>query len=124
MDGSGFDWARIVALAVVDPASSEEYPAFAAQSPAVAARYASESDDKLIGAVVHWFEILSAGLPPSGYLLGERLTIGDIPVGQLISRWYKLPIQHPPLPRVRTYFELLSARPAYRDHVIAARALT
>ena len=52
------------------------------------------------------------------------LTIGDIPVGQLVSRFYKLPITHPVLPRIRDYYELLSTRQAYRDHVIAARPLT
>jgi glutathione S-transferase len=122
------DWASIGLESSLSPLwvrhLLKNYPAFAAQSPALAARHASESDDKLIGAVVRWFEVLSAALPPKGYLLGDRLTIGDVPVGQLVSRWYKLPIEHPSLPRIRAYFELLSTRPAYRDHVVAARALT
>lgn len=45
-------------------------------------------------------------------------------IGQLVSRWFKLPIEHPPLPRIEAYFDLLSTRRAYRDHVVAARPLT
>jgi glutathione S-transferase len=63
-------------------------------------------------------------LPKNGYLQGEALTIGDIPIGQLVSRFYKLPIEHPALPRIRDYHELLSTRRSYRDHVVAARPLT
>jgi glutathione S-transferase len=61
------DWASIGLESSLSPLWLQHllknYPAFAAQSPALAARYASESGDKLIGAVVRWFEILSAGLP-------------------------------------------------------------
>ena len=79
----------------------------------------SLSDDALIAKVIHGLEIVSEALSPAGYLLGPQLTIGDIPIGQLVSRWFKLPIQHPALPRIQTYFDLLSTRQPYREHVVA-----
>ncbi|MET0792738.1 MAG: glutathione S-transferase family protein [Polyangiaceae bacterium] len=82
------------------------------------------SNDELIAKVAKGLAKFAAALPKNGYLQGEALTIGDIPIGQLVSRWYKLPISHPELPRIRDYHELLSTRQAYRDHVVAARPLT
>jgi len=82
------------------------------------------SDEELIDKVARGLAKFAAALPKHGYLQGDVLTIGDIPVGQLVSRFYKLPITHPVLPRIRDYYELLSTRQAYRDHVIAARPLT
>ncbi|HEX7874853.1 MAG TPA: glutathione S-transferase family protein [Sphingobium sp.] len=81
-------------------------------------------DETLIDKVVQNLTLLSASLPPKGFLLGDRLSIGDIPVGQLVSRWFKLPISHPEIPRIQSYFALLGERSAYREHVIAARPLT
>jgi glutathione S-transferase len=127
---SWMDWASIT----FEPALSQlwvnhliaTYPRFGAENPALRAQYplTVEAEKKLIATVARRLEMFAAALPPAGYLLGEPLTIGDIPIGQLISRWFKLPISHPSLPRIQTYFELLSRRPAYRDHVIAARPLT
>jgi len=82
------------------------------------------SDEALIAQVARGLVKFAAALPKDGYLQGAALTIGDIPIGQLVSRWYKLPITHPELPRIRDYHELLSTRQAYRDHVSAARPLT
>lgn len=82
------------------------------------------TNDELFEKVSQGFGLFAAALPDTGYLLGETLTIGDIPMGQLVSRWYKLPIDHPVQPRIRTYFDLLSTREGYQDHVIAARPLT
>ena len=83
-----------------------------------------DSNEDLIDKVTRGLVKFAAALSKDGYLQGQALTIGDIPIGQLVSRWYKLPITHPVLPRIRNYYELLSTRQAYRDHVIAARPLT
>ena len=82
------------------------------------------SNERLIEKVVHRLDLFAEALPPDGHLLGDHLSMGDIPIGQLISRWFKLPIDHPRLPRIQSYFDLLATRPAYRDHVIAAKPLT
>ncbi len=52
------------------------------------------------------------------YLTGETFTMGDIPAGCFAYRWYSLPIKRPTLPRVEAWYKRLSARPAYREHVM------
>ena len=121
---SWMDWASIT----FEPALSKLWlrlvlhPLSPVRDPAVLNQ--GGSDEELIEKVARGFAKFAAALPKAGYLQGETLTIGDIPIGQLVSRWYKLPITHPALPRIGDYFELLSTRQAYRDHVIAARPLS
>jgi glutathione S-transferase len=117
-------WVRLVLspLAQPEPGARNLTP----RSPLTAAAVLAQgpSDAELIDQVTRGLAKFAAALPKEGYLQGAALTIGDIPIGQLVSRWYKLPISHPELPRIREYHELLSTRPAYRDHVVAARPLT
>jgi glutathione S-transferase len=82
------------------------------------------SNEDLLQKVDRGLTLFADALPEKGFLFGADLTMGDIPIGQLISRWYKLPIAHPTFPRVRTYYELLCDRQAYQHHVVAARPLT
>jgi glutathione S-transferase len=75
-------------------------------------------DEILIANALKALTILAERLSPDGYLLGEMLSIGDIPLGVMVNRWYVLAVPHLELPRIRRYHELLSARAAYRDHVL------
>ncbi len=113
---SWMDWASIT----FEPALSTLWLRLVLNQPTPS----SVSDEALIAKVVRGLDLFAAALPADGYLLGGRLTIGDIPIGQLISRWFKLPIPHPVQHRIQAYFELLSSSQAYCDHVIAARPLT
>lgn len=117
-------WVRLVLtpLIAAERGARHESAQAPTQSAAVLAQEAS--DEELIDKVTRGLVKFAAALPKNGYLQGEALTIGDIPIGQLISRWYKLPVSHPVLPRIVDYYELLSSRHAYREHVIAARPLT
>ena len=51
------------------------------------------------------------------YVTGERFTIGDIPIGLVVNRWFCLNFERPEYPAVARYYEQLSTRPAYRRHV-------
>jgi glutathione S-transferase len=53
------------------------------------------------------------------YVAGQRLTMGDIPAGCMVHRWYALPIERPALKNVQAWYERLTARPAYAKHVMA-----
>ena len=57
---------------------------------------------------------LSAG---NAYMAGDRFSVGDIPVGVMVSRWRAVDFDKPELPAVRAYFDRLCERPAYRQHV-------
>ncbi len=62
--------------------------------------------------------ILDAQLAGRSYILGEALTVADIPAGALMYRYFTLQIDRPALPNVEAWYARLSARPAYRDHVM------
>lgn len=52
------------------------------------------------------------------YVAGQHFTMGDIPVGCFVHRWYALPIERPELVNVKAWYERLKTRPAYRKHVM------
>jgi len=67
-------------------------------------------------AVPHW-TVLDQQLAGRQWVGGGEFTIGDIPPGVWIHRWYLMPIERPDLPHLRAWYERLLARPAYRKHV-------
>lgn len=61
---------------------------------------------------------LDAHLRNRSYIVGDTLTMGDIPLGCAIWRWVNLPIERPELVNVQRWFELLGTRPAYKKIVM------
>jgi glutathione S-transferase len=61
--------------------------------------------------------ILDAALAGRNFVAGERLTVGDIPLGSYLQLWMRLPIERPRRPNVEAWFERLLSRPAYRKIV-------
>lgn len=61
---------------------------------------------------------LDAHLRNRSYIVGDTLTMGDIPLGCAIWRWVSLPIERPELVNVQRWFELLGTRPAYKKIVM------
>ncbi|HWA14594.1 MAG TPA: glutathione S-transferase [Burkholderiales bacterium] len=61
---------------------------------------------------------LDAHLRSRNYIVGEDLTMGDIPLGCAIWRWYGLPIERPAAPNVQRWFDILCGRPAYKKVVM------
>ncbi|HKT14760.1 MAG TPA: glutathione binding-like protein, partial [Allosphingosinicella sp.] len=52
------------------------------------------------------------------YLCGDTLSLGDIPAGSTLYRYYELDLPRPSLPNVEAWYARLQARPAYREHVM------
>ena len=53
------------------------------------------------------------------YLAGDRLTVADIMLGTLLYRYYTLEeITRPDLPALDKYYQRLTQRPAYQEHVM------
>jgi glutathione S-transferase len=61
---------------------------------------------------------LDRALAGRKYVAGSELTVGDIPVGAWAFRWYALPIERPDLKNLKAWYERLTERPAYREHVM------
>ncbi|MBT4490384.1 MAG: glutathione S-transferase family protein [Rhodospirillaceae bacterium] len=64
------------------------------------------------------FGLLDRHLAGRDFMAGDGLSIADIPVGALTYRWYGLDVEHPDYPSLRAWYEKLTERPAYREHVM------
>jgi glutathione S-transferase len=52
------------------------------------------------------------------FLLGDTLSLADIPAGTNLYRYYGLDIERPRLPNVERWYRNLQERPPYRAHVM------
>jgi glutathione S-transferase len=68
--------------------------------------------------LTHLMQLLDAHLAADGpYVVGQTFTIADIPVGLAVNRWFMLKdLERPDLPALAAYYDLLTERPAYRNH--------
>ncbi|MFO1321623.1 MAG: glutathione S-transferase [Burkholderiales bacterium] len=64
-------------------------------------------------ATIDVLKRLEARLDDRRYLAGDTFTMGDIPVGCGVWRWFALPIERPAFPNVRRWFDALCERPAF-----------
>jgi glutathione S-transferase len=64
------------------------------------------------------WSILDNHLAERPFVAGERLTMGDIPVGCAFWRYQNLAIERPLLGNLQRWYEKLQAREAYRRHVM------
>ena len=62
--------------------------------------------------------MLEAHLDGRQFVLGDTISIGDIPVGCAVYRWFNMDVERPDLPNVTAWFERLQARQPYQDHVM------
>jgi glutathione S-transferase len=62
--------------------------------------------------------VLDSHLAGRDFVVGARLTMGDLPLGALVNRWYGMPIDRPTLPNLQSWYERLKERPAFRTHVM------
>lgn len=82
---------------------------------------AAERNDKAIAVAAkragERLAILDEHLASRPYVLGDRLTIGDVTAGALLYRYYNIDIPRPAYPNVEAWYQRLMARPAYKTHV-------
>lgn len=64
------------------------------------------------------FRQLEKQLDGRRFLLGEALTLADIPAGTALYRYFELEIERPSLPNVERWYGELKERAAYRAHVM------
>ena len=85
---------------------------------------AAERDPQAIAAAVTSLEqklaIAEARLAGSRYLVGDTLTLADIQFGHVLYRYFAIDIPRRPLPHLAAYYARLTARPAFRQHVMVS----
>ncbi len=64
------------------------------------------------------YQLLDGCLAGKSYLVGERFTMADIPLGAMTYRWFGLDLPRPEVPNVSAWYERLCQRPAYQRHVM------
>ena len=52
------------------------------------------------------------------YLLGDAITMADIPVGTAAWRWYNMDVERPSLPNVEAWHQRLKLRSGFQQHVM------
>ena len=65
-----------------------------------------------------FIEILDNWLAERDFVCGETFTMGDIPLGTSVYRWYALDIERAERPNVRAWYERLTERPGYQEHIM------
>lgn len=64
--------------------------------------------------------ILEGHLAKADWVAGDDLSIGDIPIGTQLYRYFDRDYERPPLPRVDAYYARMCERQAYRDTVMTS----
>jgi glutathione S-transferase len=64
--------------------------------------------------------LLDAALEARGHLCGDAFSLGEIPLGASLYRYFELDIHRPATPHVDAWYARLQERPAYRAHVMTA----
>lgn len=82
-----------------------------------------QNPEALAAAVVRLdklLDIAEARLVAHPFLAGEHFTLADIQFGHTLYRYFDMPIPFPERPGLARYYEALTARPAYREHVMVS----
>lgn len=84
----------------------------------------SKRDAAAISAALEALEkplrIAEARLEENAYLAGPDLTLADIQLGHCLYRYFDIDIERPKLRALRRYYDALTERPAYREHVMVS----
>ena len=75
---------------------------------------------KAVAAVTTILAIAEAQLAAHPYLTGAAFTLADIQLGHVLYRYYDLPIARADYPALRRYYDRLTERPSYREHVMVS----
>lgn len=125
--GAGSLWAedpavRSIADRWMDWAQADLYPAFFGVFAGFFRTPESQRNWPAIRAALarcgNLYRILDKQLADQPYLAGDTLTMGDIPAGATLFRFYGMEIERPHLPNLERWFTRLQERAAYREHVM------
>lgn len=64
------------------------------------------------------YSTLDRHLEKRRFVAGDAPSIGDIPIGATLFRWFTLEIDRPKLPNLEAYYARLTARAPYATHVM------
>ena len=103
-------------LSVLGPAIHETFWGLVRTAPEKRNLAAIETSKTRTTAAI---TILDAQLARTAYVAGDEFSMGDIPVGIFGYRFHALVKERPPLPHFERWFAAISARHAFRDHILS-----
>jgi glutathione S-transferase len=75
--------------------------------------------DKALRGTIEMLNVLELGLEGRDYMAGPQFTMGDIPIGAHLYRWFGFQdIERPGQPNIEAYYRRLTERAAYRKDIM------
>lgn len=71
-----------------------------------------------VGNLTRFLDIAEVRLSRSAFLVSDDLTVADIQFRHVLFRYFDIAIDRQEHSAIRRYFDALSARPAFREHVM------
>ena len=68
--------------------------------------------------VVMILQLLNEHLKKQKFVAGNYFTMGDVPLGCVVYRFFNVYVERPELPYLQDWYQRLSQRPAYNKHVM------
>jgi glutathione S-transferase len=65
-------------------------------------------------------DIAEARLQTRSFICGDDLTLADVQLGHVLYRYFDIPIERPEHPALQRYYDRLSKRTAFREHVMVS----
>ena len=75
---------------------------------------------RAIAALNKLLGIAEVQLSRARFLAGDAFTLADIQFGHVLYRYFDIPIDRPESPALRRYYDALTDRPAFREHVMVS----
>ena len=67
-------------------------------------------------AIIAW-TIVEDALEGRRFLAGSELSLAEIVMGTLVCRWHAFPLERPPLKNLKSWYERMRERPAFKTHI-------
>ncbi len=71
-------------------------------------------------ATINHLRVLEQHLQARSYILGDSFSMGDIPLGAIMYKFFNLDIERPSLPNIEAWYARLCERPAFQSHAMIA----
>lgn len=74
--------------------------------------------ERCTAATINHLRILEQHLQERSYILGDKFSMGDIPLGATMYKFFNLDIKRPELPNIEAWYARLCERPAFQTHAM------
>ncbi len=61
--------------------------------------------------------IIEEQLSRTEYIAADHFTMGDIPIGMRVHRWFLFDLESPPMPNLARWYAAIQERPAFKKHI-------